>query len=69
MEGGALIDLAFGPDAAAVPVDDPLHQREPDPDAFVVLGVVKALEHTEQLVDVTRNRVATDDAHLRPDRP
>src|SRR5438093_9370425 len=46
------VRLRLGPDAAAVPVDDPLHDGQADAGALVVLGVVQPLEHAEELVGV-----------------
>src|SRR5258706_16264000 len=53
VERGPAIDLGFGPHPATVGQDDALDDRQPDPGAFVVLCAVQALEHAEQLVDVT----------------
>src|ERR1700734_2551185 len=48
VEGGALADGAFGPDAAAVAFDDPLHAGQADAGAGEIGDRVEPLE---QLVD------------------
>ena len=52
IEGGALIDLGFGPDAAAVAVQDALHQGQADAGALVIFHRMQALEDAKQLVGV-----------------
>ena len=52
VERRALVGLGVGPDAAAVAVDDPLHDGEADAGALIVLGPVQPLEDAEQLVGV-----------------
>ena len=44
---GPAVDLAFGPDAAAVTLDDALHQGQPHPGAFKFLIAVQPLKHPE----------------------
>src|SRR5438552_12262813 len=51
-EGRSLIHFRFGPNAAAMTVDDALHGGQPHAGAFVVLGAVQALEDPEQFVGV-----------------
>src|ERR1700693_5814144 len=52
IECGAFIQFRFGPDPAAVLVNDPLHCGQPDAGAFEVLPAVQTLEDPEQFVDV-----------------
>ena len=52
MECRALARLRLGPDAAAVAVDDPLHDRQAHPRALVILGPVQPLEHAEELMGI-----------------
>src|SRR5215470_4300765 len=52
MKGGSLARTAFGPDAPAVPVNDSLHRRQPDPGAGEIGGGVEPLERPEELVRV-----------------
>jgi hypothetical protein len=51
-EGGPLIRLAVRPDPPAVPLDDPLNDRQAYAGAFEVARVMQPLENAEQLVDV-----------------
>jgi hypothetical protein len=53
-----LVHYAFSPRFAAMAMRDPLDGRQADAGAFKVLRRVKALEHTEQFVDVS---------HVEPD--
>jgi hypothetical protein len=46
-ETGPAVDLAFGPDAAAVALDNALHQGQPHPGAFKFLVAVQPLKHPE----------------------
>src|SRR5688572_6950724 len=52
IKGRALIDGRLSPDAAAVALDDPLHDGQPDAGAFIVLGAVQPLKHTEEFVRI-----------------
>src|SRR5262245_15660977 len=52
IEDRAPADLRFGPDAAAVTMDDALDGREPDPGPRVVARRMKALKRPEKLVGV-----------------
>src|SRR5580692_12400800 len=49
VEGGALVDGAFGPDAAAVAFDDPLDAGQADAGAGELGDRVQPLERLEQL--------------------
>src|SRR5688572_18422397 len=49
---GALTGVPFGPDAAAVAIDDAIHHREPDPGTLELGAGVKALQRLEKLADV-----------------
>ena len=51
-ERRALVQRGVSPDPAAVTVDDPLDNRQPDPGALVLLGAVQPLKHAKQLVAV-----------------
>src|ERR1700722_5343222 len=51
VEGGALADGAFGPDAAAVTFDDPLDAGQADAGTGEIGNRVEPLERLEQLVD------------------
>jgi hypothetical protein len=44
---GPAVDLAFGPDAAAVTLDNALHQGQPYAGAFKFLIAVQPLKHPE----------------------
>jgi len=52
IEGRSLVNLAFGPDPAAVAVDDALDNGESHPGSLEVLMAVEALEDAEHLVVV-----------------
>src|SRR5208337_5528654 len=52
VKGCAFIDFPFGPDPAAVPVDDPLHDGQANSGAFIFLVAVQTLEDTEQLLTI-----------------
>src|SRR6266516_1543106 len=52
VEGGAPVRLAVRPDPAAVPAQDALHDRQPEPAALEVGRRVQPLERVEQLVRV-----------------
>src|SRR5258708_574322 len=43
-EGRSLAGLAFGPDPPAVPLDDPLHDRQADARPLELVGAVQPLE-------------------------
>src|SRR5688572_25642013 len=58
VEACALVHFAFGPDAAAVPVDNFLHRSQADTAAFVLRSGMQALKYLEQLSRV--RRVKTD---------
>src|SRR5881296_3504152 len=45
------VGLAFGPDAPAVALHDPLRQRQADSASLELVGAMQALEHAEQLFD------------------
>src|SRR5260370_30515243 len=49
VERRPLVRLSLGPDAAAVALDDALHNREADASALEFLRVVHPLEHAEKL--------------------
>ena len=46
-EGRTPLHLSFGPDAAAVTLNDALHQGQPHPGAFKFLLPVQPLKHPE----------------------
>jgi hypothetical protein len=52
VDGGALLDLALGPDLPAVPADDATHRGQSDPRSRKIDGPVQPLEGQEELVDV-----------------
>ena len=52
IEGGALVQSAFGPDASTVTVEDALNDRQPDAGAGEFLFAMEALEHAKELVGV-----------------
>src|SRR6266513_2331871 len=52
VERRTLFDGAFGPDPAAMPVDDAAHGGEPNPGAFEFRRRMEPLKHAEQLVGV-----------------
>ena len=71
VERRALADGTFGPDAAAVAMDDPLHRRQADPGALELGLVVQPLERSEQLVGVRHvesRAVVADEVGARPVR-
>jgi signal transduction histidine kinase/DNA-binding NarL/FixJ family response regulator len=47
-EGGALTHLTLGPDPPAMELDDALHRRQADTEAFALIPAGKALEGLEQ---------------------
>ena len=51
-ERGALVHLGFGPDPAAVPQRDALHERQARPFALELVAPVQPLEQAEQLPGV-----------------
>ena len=51
-ERGALIRLTLRPDPPAVPLDDPLDDRQADAGAFEFVRGMQPLENAEQLADV-----------------
>ncbi len=53
---GTSIDLALGPDTSAVPLDDPLHDREADPRALELAGAVETGEVVEDPAVAVRER-------------
>src|SRR4051794_31911983 len=69
VERRSLVDGPFGPDAAAVAMDDPLYRRQADPGALELGLVVEPLEGTEQLVGVRHvesRAVVADEVGARP---
>src|ERR1700738_1619901 len=48
----ALIDRCFGPDTAAVALDDALYDRQADTGACEILRTVQSLKHVEHLVGI-----------------
>src|ERR1700694_140543 len=67
MEAGAFARPSFGPDAAAVPGHNPLHDREAHAGSGKLLGPMQPLEHAEQLVDITHvetRAVVTHPVHV-----
>src|SRR2546427_11833582 len=54
IERGALIHFPFRPDPAAVPLHDPLDDREAHAGAVELLSTVQPLEYPEQFVRVPR---------------
>ena len=51
-KSGAAIRLGFGPDLAAVAMNDSLHRGQPDARAREILLPVKALKDSEQLIGI-----------------
>src|SRR5712691_5070686 len=69
VERCALARLGIGPDPAAVPVDDPLHRRQPDPGALILVARVQALESAKQLVGVRHVKAGAVVAHIENRAP
>src|SRR6267143_1088775 len=69
VERGALAGLGIGPDAAAVPVDDALDRRQPDPRALILVARVQALKSAEQLVGVRHVEAGAVVAHIEHRAP
>src|SRR6267378_3713079 len=69
VERGALARLGIGPDPAAVPVDDPLHRRQPDPGALILVARVQALERAKELVGVRHVEAGAIVAHVENRAP
>src|SRR5580658_7783630 len=63
VEGGALVDGGFGPDAAAVAEDDALDDGEADAGAFVLFGSVHPLEDAEEASGVLHLEASAVVAH------
>src|SRR5712691_4345641 len=69
VERGALARLGIGPDAAAVPVDDALDRRQPDPGALILVARVQALESAKELVGVRHVEAGAVVAHIENRAP
>src|SRR5882672_8491424 len=69
VERGALARLGIGPDPAAVPMDDPLHRRQPDARALILVARVQTLESAEQLVGVRHVEAGAVVAHIENRAP
>src|SRR5262249_41617385 len=52
IEGCAIVDPAFAPDAPTVALQDAAHRSQADPGALEFIFAVQTLEHTEQFVRV-----------------
>ncbi len=53
IESGAFADLALGPDATAMALDDALDNGQTHAGAFVALAAVQALKRAEQIAAIT----------------
>src|SRR5580704_1634039 len=53
-KGSSGIQLRFGPDFAAVPANDPLHGNQANPRSFEVLLPMQPLEHSKELIGISR---------------
>src|SRR5712664_3783132 len=69
VERCALARLGIGPDPAAVPVDDALDRRQPDPGALILVARVQALESAEELVGVRHVEAGAVVAHIEHRAP
>ena len=66
IECRTFIRRGFGPDAAAMPLDDALHNRQPNAGAFLIFGSMQALEHAEQftrVLHVEANAIVAHEIH------
>src|SRR3989449_4522629 len=66
IECRALVHGCFCPDAAAMPVNDALHNRETDSRSFVLLGAMKPLEDSKEfphVLHVEADSIAFHDIH------
>src|SRR5439155_23854148 len=63
-EGRAFVDLPLRPDPPAVPLHDPLRQREPHAGSLELFGTMQPLEHAEQLVCVLHGEPDTVVLHV-----
>lgn len=62
-KSGAASEFGFGPDLAAVAMNDALHRRQPDAGALEIFLPVKALKDSEQLIGIFRIEAHSVIAH------
>jgi hypothetical protein len=53
IKGSAVVELPLGPDPAAMPLDNPLHDGQADAGAFEFLLTMQTLEGAEQVAGIT----------------